>query len=219
METLKLTFLMGGLALLAGCPGYTKDTDTAATTDESDSDTDGDSDTDADSDTDTDTDADSPLLTVAWVLEGGPNGGSFGNEFYPYDYNSNTWDNGNVLCHADTEMAVTDSYMECAACEFAYSYVGTTNGNLSGDYCEQFQATAGFADGVGYGFGATSDYAGSGLTGIYLYLADYPDYEWFTFTIDYGPVYYASINGESLSGSRVRVDQNTGYPVYYSYTP
>lgn len=54
---------------------------------------------------------------------------------------------------------------------------------------------------------------------MYLYVADYPEYGWFPFTIERGPVYHATVQGDTVTGSRIRKDQATGYPVYYEYTP
>lgn len=233
MNTLKLSFLTIGLAFLAGCPTEEKcDTaagacDTAATS----GDTDTDTDTDADGDTDTDTDADADTasyVTIGWKGSVQGDGttatrGSWGFAFYDYDYDANTW-GSNPTCTTGTGLVDNPGAISatCDNCEFSYSLLGdASTGSDEGAGCADALAAApnfasGAYDGFGMGAGATSNYGGYGIAAMYLYLADYPDNGWFTFTLDYAPVYSAAITGgTNIEWGRVIIDQNSGYPLYY----
>lgn len=148
--------------------------------------------------------------------------GEFGFEFYPYDYQNNTWDVNTSLCYATTPLIANGS-ANCSGCDFAYMTIGTSGGSATGAECASLAAVTTTATpdvfvNYEFGLGYTANYAGYGLAGMYVYLPNYASNGWFVFSIDYAPNYSVSGNGTTdFDWMRINIDPNTGYPIYYSY--
>jgi hypothetical protein len=229
MSLLKYPFLASALVLFAGCPGTGgKESDSSGGG--GDADTDTDTDTDSDSDSDSDADADESFAVIAWAGEASGDGralqsGEWGFSFYPYDYDSNTWDDSNTLCHVNTPLEDNGPAPACPACDFAYLTLGVTGGSATGNSCADLGAGGAalvyypdYDAGSTLGLGFTADYQGYGIPAMYLYQADYAEYGFFLFNFEYPPYYSLTLQGQgSASWSRVIRDQQSGYPFYYAY--
>lgn len=227
MSLLKYPLLASALLVFAGCPGdTTKESDSSGGG--GDADTDADSDSDSDSDSDADADAGNNAV-VAWSGNANGdgstlNGGSWGFTFYPYDYDTNTWDS-NPSCTAGTKLVAANGNLDCPECEFGYLTEAVTGGSADGSACQALSdagvvlATPDIYGGYGYqvGLGVTSNLYDYGIAGMFIYLGWYPDPGTFLFTYEYGDYNSVTINGNNFEWARVIVDSNSGYPLYYAY--
>ena len=237
METLKLSFVIGALALASGCVGTDKTgndtgTSTTGTTDSKDSGKDSgtDSGTTDSGTTDSGTTTTGTFVVASLVGADISEGyGKYGIGYYSYDYANNVIDASQYVCYSYIELKAGDTLADCADCEFSYSLQSDSGYGNDGSDCQTLlDSGVGAADASAlagsWGPGATYDVGQTGFG----YTSNHPKYNipvvfsYSTQNQSWGVIgYQYEATGNSVSGAGNTINFTRqlldayGYAAYY----